>query len=167
MFKLRNSCIQKNLYVLGQVEQEIIEQRIFQFPFLNKEDQVDDPELLELVELEIRETLDNYEFEGDNIPIVPGSALLALEALINNPQIKKGEDPWVDKIYELMNKVDTYIPTPERQTDKPFLMAVEDVFSITGRGTVATGRVEVRILPFTSQKSNILNLQNSNQIIII
>eukprot|EP01024_Parvocaulis_polyphysoides_P018000 TRINITY_DN1793_c1_g1_i5.p1 TRINITY_DN1793_c1_g1~~TRINITY_DN1793_c1_g1_i5.p1 ORF type:complete len:359 (-),score=52.33 TRINITY_DN1793_c1_g1_i5:190-1266(-) len=110
--------------------------------FLNKEDQVDDPELLELVELEIRETLDNYEFEGDNIPIVPGSALLALEALINNPQIKKGEDPWVDKIYELMNKVDTYIPTPERQTDKPFLMAVEDVFSITGRGTVATGRVE-------------------------
>eukprot|EP01026_Neomeris_dumetosa_P061233 TRINITY_DN577_c0_g1_i2.p1 TRINITY_DN577_c0_g1~~TRINITY_DN577_c0_g1_i2.p1 ORF type:complete len:311 (+),score=37.85 TRINITY_DN577_c0_g1_i2:796-1728(+) len=142
MFKLRNSCIQKNLYVLGQVEQEIIEQRIFQFPFLNKEDQVDDPELLELVELEIRETLDNYEFEGDNIPIVPGSALLALEALINNPQIKKGEDPWVDKIYELMNKVDTYIPTPERQTDKPFLMAVEDVFSITGRGTVATGRVE-------------------------
>lgn len=110
--------------------------------FLNKEDQVDDPELLELVELEIRETLDNYEFEGDSIPIVSGSALLALEALIENPQVKKGDNQWIDKIYELMNQVDTYIPTPERQTDKPFLMAIEDVFSITGRGTVATGRVE-------------------------
>nr|CDI27997.1 elongation factor 1-alpha [Acetabularia acetabulum] len=110
--------------------------------FLNKEDQVDDPELLELVELEIRETLDNYEFEGDAIPIVSGSALLALENLIENPQVKKGENQWIDKIYELMNQVDTYIPTPERQTEKPFLMAVEDVFSITGRGTVATGRVE-------------------------
>nr|AYD72513.1 elongation factor Tu [Dasycladus sp. HV04045] len=110
--------------------------------FLNKEDQVDDPELLELVELEIRETLDNYEFEGDAIPIVSGSALLALEALIDNPQVQKGENQWVDKIYALMEQVDSYIPTPERQTDKPFLMAVEDVFSITGRGTVATGRVE-------------------------
>ena len=110
--------------------------------FLNKEDQVDDAELLELVELEVRETLDNYEFPGDEIPIVTGSALLALEALSENPQIKAGENPWVDKIYELMKQVDTYIPTPERQTDKPFLMAIEDVFSITGRGTVATGRVE-------------------------
>nr|AYD72485.1 elongation factor Tu [Batophora occidentalis] len=110
--------------------------------FLNKEDQVDDPELLELVELEIRETLDNYEFEGDAIPIVAGSALLALESLIENPKIQKGDNQWVDKIYALMEQVDTYIPTPERQTEKPFLMAVEDVFSITGRGTVATGRVE-------------------------
>ena len=110
--------------------------------FLNKEDQVDDAELLELVELEVRETLDNYEFPGDEIPIVTGSALLALEALSENPQIKVGENQWVDKIYELMKQVDTYIPTPERQTDKPFLMAIEDVFSITGRGTVATGRVE-------------------------
>lgn len=110
--------------------------------FLNKEDQVDDAELLELVELEVRETLDNYEFPGDEIPIVTGSALLALEALSENPQIKAGENQWVDKIYELMKQVDTYIPTPERQTDKPFLMAIEDVFSITGRGTVATGRVE-------------------------
>ena len=110
--------------------------------FLNKEDQVDDAELLELVELEVRETLDNYEFPGDEIPIVTGSALLALEALSENPQMKAGENPWVDKIYELMKQVDTYIPTPERQTDKPFLMAIEDVFSITGRGTVATGRVE-------------------------
>jgi elongation factor Tu len=110
--------------------------------FLNKEDQVDDEELVELVELEVRETLDNYEFPGDEIPIVSGSALLALEALSENPEIKQGESKWVDKIYDLMHQVDTYIPTPERETDKAFLMAVEDVFSITGRGTVATGRVE-------------------------
>jgi elongation factor Tu len=110
--------------------------------FLNKEDQVDDTELLELVELEVRETLDKYEFPGDEIPIVTGSALLALEALIENPQIQPGENKWVDKIYALMDKVDSYIPTPERETDKPFLLAVEDVLSITGRGTVATGRVE-------------------------
>ncbi len=110
--------------------------------FLNKEDQVDDEELLELVELEVRETLDNYEFPGDDIPIVSGSALLALEALSENPEIKRGENKWVDKVYNLMDQVDQYIPTPERDTDKAFLMAVEDVFSITGRGTVATGRVE-------------------------
>lgn len=110
--------------------------------FLNKEDQVDDEELLELVELEVRETLDNYEFPGDEIPIVSGSALLALEALTNNPKLQVGESKWVDKIYELMKQVDDYIPTPQRETEKPFLMAVEDVFSITGRGTVATGRVE-------------------------
>nr|YP_009105281.1 translational elongation factor Tu [Pedinomonas tuberculata]AIT93942.1 translational elongation factor Tu [Pedinomonas tuberculata] len=110
--------------------------------FLNKEDMVDDPELLELVELEVRETLDKYEYPGDEIPVVPGSALLALEAVVANPNIKSGENKWVDKIYKLMQSVDTYIPTPQRETDKPFLMAVEDVFSITGRGTVATGRVE-------------------------
>jgi elongation factor Tu len=110
--------------------------------FLNKEDQVDDEELLELVELEVRETLDAYEFPGDEIPIVAGSALLAVNALNENPTIKRGQDKWVDKIYDLMDKVDDYIPTPQRQTDKPFLMAIEDVFSITGRGTVATGRVE-------------------------
>nr|YP_635900.1 elongation factor Tu [Oltmannsiellopsis viridis]Q20EU5.1 RecName: Full=Elongation factor Tu, chloroplastic; Short=EF-Tu [Oltmannsiellopsis viridis]ABB81968.1 translational elongation factor Tu [Oltmannsiellopsis viridis] len=110
--------------------------------FLNKKDQVDDDELLELVELEVRETLDNYEFDGDDIPIIPGSALLALEALIESPEAKKGDNEWVDCIYSLMENVDSYIPTPERDTDKPFLMAVEDVFSITGRGTVATGRVE-------------------------
>lgn len=110
--------------------------------FLNKEDQVDDPELLELVELEVRETLDKYEFPGEEIPVVSGSALLALEALIETPTIKQGENQWVDKIYSLMKYVDEYIPTPERDVDKPFLMAVEDVFSITGRGTVATGRVE-------------------------
>ena len=110
--------------------------------FLNKEDQVDDPELLELVELEIRETLDKYEFPGDDITIVAGSALLALEALTESESMNRGDNEWVDKIYKLMDEVDAYIPTPERMTDKPFLMAVEDVFSITGRGTVATGRVE-------------------------
>ena len=94
--------------------------------FLNKEDQVDDPELLELVDLEVRETLDNYEFPGEEVPIVAGSALLALEALIENPDVT--DNPWVQKIYELMSKVDDYIPTPQRETDKAFLMAVEDVF---------------------------------------
>ncbi|MBK4728609.1 elongation factor Tu [Oxynema sp. CENA135] len=110
--------------------------------FLNKQDQVDDEELLELVELEVRELLSDYDFPGDDIPIVSGSALLALEALTSNPNIKKGDNEWVDKIYALMDEVDAYIPTPERDIDKPFLMAVEDVFSITGRGTVATGRIE-------------------------
>lgn len=112
--------------------------------FLNKEDQVDDPELLELVELEVRETLEDYEFPGDDVPIVAGSALEALEALINNPEVS--DNTWVNKIFKLMENVDNYIPTPERETDKSFLMAVEDVFSITGRGTVATGRVERGVL---------------------
>ncbi|HAX76152.1 MAG TPA: elongation factor Tu [Cyanobacteria bacterium UBA11372] len=110
--------------------------------FLNKIDQVDDEELLELVELELRELLSGYEFDGDNMPIVRGSGLMALEAMTANPKTAKGENEWVDKIYELMDAVDDYIPTPERDIDKPFLMAVEDVFSITGRGTVATGRIE-------------------------
>jgi len=110
--------------------------------FLNKEDQVDDEELLELVDLEVREILSQYEFPGDDLPIVSGSALLALEALVENPTLSKGDSKWVDKIYDLMDQVDEYIPTPERDTNKKFLMAVEDVFSITGRGTVATGRVE-------------------------
>jgi elongation factor Tu len=110
--------------------------------FLNKEDMVDDAELLELVELEVRELLSSYDFPGDDIPIVTGSGLQALEAMIANPTTKKGDNPWVDKIYQLMEEVDAYIPTPEREIDKPFLMAVEDVFSITGRGTVATGRIE-------------------------
>jgi len=110
--------------------------------FLNKEDMVDDAELLELVELEVRELLSSYDFPGDDIPIVTGSGLKALEAMTANPKVKKGEDPWVDKIYALMEAVDSYIPTPDRAVDKPFLMAVEDVFSITGRGTVATGRIE-------------------------
>lgn len=101
--------------------------------FLNKVDQVDDEELLELVEMEVRELLSEYDFPGDDIPVVAGSALKALE------------DPtseWGEKILELMAQVDEYVPTPERDKDKPFLMPVEDVFTITGRGTVATGRVE-------------------------
>ena len=103
---------------------------------------MDDEELLELVELEVRELLSSYEFPGDDIPIVSGSALLALEALVANPTIKRGDNEWVDKIYKLMDEVDNYIPIPQRQTDLPFLLAIEDVFSITGRGTVATGRIE-------------------------
>ncbi|MBD1917316.1 MULTISPECIES: elongation factor Tu [Cyanophyceae] len=110
--------------------------------FLNKQDQVDDEELLELVELEVRELLSSYDFPGDDIPITSGSALLAVEALTATPKISRGENEWVDKILALMDSVDDYIPTPERDIDKPFLMAVEDVFSITGRGTVATGRIE-------------------------
>jgi elongation factor Tu len=110
--------------------------------FLNKEDQVDDEELLELVELEVQELLSNYDFPGDEIPFVAGSALLALEAITSNPDLEKGSDKWVDKIFALMDAVDSYIPTPKRDVDKNFLMAVEDVFSITGRGTVATGRIE-------------------------
>lgn len=110
--------------------------------FMNKCDMVDDPELLELVEMEVRELLTSYEFDGDNTPFIHGSALKALEAVVANPKIQKGEDKWVDKIWELMDAIDAYIPTPERDLDKPFLMPVEDVFSITGRGTVATGRIE-------------------------
>ena len=101
--------------------------------FLNKEDMVDDPELIELVEMEVRELLDQYDFPGDDTPIIVGSALKALE----DPSSE-----WGDKILALMDAVDNYIPEPQRDTDKPFLMPVEDVFSITGRGTVATGRVE-------------------------
>jgi len=100
--------------------------------FMNKCDMVDDEELLELVEMEVRDLLSEYDFPGDDLPVIKGSALKALE----------GEPEWEEKIVELMDAVDNYIPTPERQTDKPFMMPVEDVFSITGRGTVATGRVE-------------------------
>ncbi|MDS3861553.1 elongation factor Tu [Thermosynechococcaceae cyanobacterium BACA0444] len=110
--------------------------------FLNKVDQVDDEELLELVELELRELLTEYDFPGDDLPIIKGSGLKALEAMTANPKTARGENEFVDKIYELMDAVDSFIPTPTRDIDKPFLMAVEDVFSITGRGTVATGRIE-------------------------
>jgi elongation factor Tu len=110
--------------------------------FLNKADQVDDDELVELVELELRELLDSYDYPGEEIPFVSGSALMALNKVIENPEVKKGEDKWVDQIFALMQAVDEYIPTPDREVDKPFLMAIEDVFSITGRGTVATGRIE-------------------------
>jgi len=108
--------------------------------FMNKVDMVDDPELLELVEVELRDLLNSYEFPGDEIPIIRGSALKALEAAANTAV--KIDDPRLDCIWELMDAVDSYIPIPKRDTDKPFLMPVEDVFSITGRGTVATGRVE-------------------------
>ena len=114
--------------------------------FLNKEDMVDDIELLELVELEVRDTLSKYEYPGEEIPVVPGSALLALETLQGSDNLSRGGNKWIDKIYQLMDAVDSYIPTPKRETDKPFLIAVEDVFSITGRGTVATGRVERGII---------------------
>jgi elongation factor Tu len=100
--------------------------------FLNKADMVDDPELLDLVELEVRELLSSYEFPGDDVPVIVGSALKSLE----------GDETWEAKIDELMEACDTYIPQPERDVDKPFLMPIEDVFSITGRGTVVTGRVE-------------------------
>ena len=100
--------------------------------FLNKCDMVDDEELLELVEMEVRDLLSDYDFPGDDVPVIKGSALKALE----------GETEWEDKVIELMAAVDEYIPTPTRDTDKPFMMPIEDVFSITGRGTVATGRVE-------------------------
>ena len=105
--------------------------------FMNKVDQVDDEELLELVEMEVRELLSEYEFPGDDTPIIKGSALQALECASNDPS-----DPAYAPILELMKAVDSYIPTPERKADLPFLMPVEDVFTITGRGTVATGRVE-------------------------
>jgi len=104
--------------------------------FINKVDLVDDPELLELVEMEVRELLSFYEFDGDNTPVILGSALGALNK----------EPKWMDKVYELMDAVDVWIPLPPRETEKPFLMPVEDVFSITGRGTVATGRIETGLI---------------------
>ena len=117
--------------------------------FMNKTDQVDDEELLDLVEMEIRELLSEYEFPGDDIPVVKGSALLALEALTNGGNAKELAE--CKCIFELMDAVDSYIPDPERATDKPFLMPVEDVFSITGRGTVATGRVERGVVKMGDQ----------------
>lgn len=108
--------------------------------FMNKVDMVDDEELLELVEMEIRDLLSTYDFPGDDIPVVKGSALKALEAVQAGADVDT--DEWCKKILQLMDEVDKYIPTPERDVDKPFLMPVEDVFSITGRGTVATGRIE-------------------------
>jgi elongation factor Tu len=119
--------------------------------FMNKVDLVDDPELLELVEMEIRELLSFYEFPGDDLPVIKGSALGALN----------GEPEWEDKVMELMNAVDTYIPLPERLVDLPFLMPIEDVFSITGRGTVATGRIERGIIN-SSEAVEILGMGAEN-----
>merc|ERR1711879_271260 len=115
--------------------------------FINKVDMVDDPELLELIEMEVRELLDFYEFDGDNSPVILGSALGAMN----------GEEKWEDKVMELMDAVDTWIPIPPRDYEKDFLMPVEDVFSITGRGTVATGRIETGVVN-TGDELNLIGL---------
>jgi len=128
--------------------------------FLNKVDQVDDPELLELVEMEVRELLSTYEFPGDDVPVIKGSALQALECDsrdINAPEYAP--------IVELMNAVDTYIPTPERKSDLPFLLPVEDVFTITGRGTVATGRVERGTLKL-SEEVEIVGIRETRKAVV-
>jgi elongation factor Tu len=125
--------------------------------FLNKEDMVDDEELIELVEMEVRELLSEYDFDGDGTPIVVGSALKAIE---------EPDGPWGDKIVKLMEEVDAYIPQPERATDKPFLMPVEDVFSITGRGTVATGRVERGVVK-TGDTVEIVGLSEESRQVVV
>ncbi|MSA72556.1 elongation factor Tu [Holdemania massiliensis] len=123
--------------------------------FLNKCDMVDDEELIDLVEMEVRELLSEYGFDGENAPVIRGSALKALE----------GDPAWESKIDELMDAVDSYIPTPERDADKPFLMAVEDVFTITGRGTVATGRVERGILKL-GEEVEIVGIHDSKKTVV-
>ncbi len=133
--------------------------------FLNKVDRVEDEELLELVEMEVRELLSSYEFPGDDIPVIKGSALRALEALEANPKLARGTDQWVDRIWELLDAVDSYMPTPERDIDKAFLMPVEDVFTITGRGTVATGRVERGIVK-TGDEVEIVGLSDTTKSIV-
>ena len=147
--------------VMAQTREHILLSRQVGVPyivvFMNKCDMVDDEELLELVEMEIRELLDEYEFPGDDTPIIRGSALKALE----DPN---GE--WGDKIMELMDAVDSYIPDPERDTDKPFLMPVEDVFSITGRGTVATGRVERGTLHL-SEEVEIVGIKEETRKVVV
>ncbi len=124
--------------------------------FMNKCDMVDDEELLELVEMEIRELLSEYDFPGDDTPIIQGSALKALE----------GEAEWAEKIIEMFDIIDDYIPTPERDVDKPFLMPVEDVFSITGRGTVATGRVERGVIN-VSEEVEIVGLSEEKRKVVV
>ena len=129
--------------------------------FMNKTDLVDDPEILELVEMEIRDLLSSYEFPGDDIPVIKGSAFKALEAA----QAGNVNDPACDCIKELMAAVDSYIPDPERDTDKPFLMPVEDVFSITGRGTVATGRVERGIVKL-NEEVELVGIKETRKVVI-
>ena len=147
--------------VMAQTREHILLSRQVGVPyivvFMNKCDMVDDDELLELVEMEIRELLDEYEFPGDDTPIIQGSALKALE----DPNSE-----WGDKIMELMDAVDSYIPDPERDTDKPFLMPVEDVFSITGRGTVATGRVERGVL-HVSDEVEIVGITDETRKVVV
>ena len=125
--------------------------------FLNKEDMVDDEELIELVEMEVRELLSDYEFDGDNTPITVGSALKAIE---------EPDGPWGDKIVALMDSVDSWIPEPIRETDKPFLMPVEDVFSITGRGTVATGKVERGVVK-TGDNVDLVGLAEATRTLVV
>ena len=125
--------------------------------FLNKEDQVDDPELIELVEMEVRDLLSEYDFDGDNTPIVVGSALKAIE---------EPDGEWGDKVAKLMEEVDAYIPTPVRDTEHPFLMPVEDVFSITGRGTVATGRVEQGVVKVGDTVELVGLTDDSRQVVV-
>ena len=141
--------------VMAQTKEHVLLSRQVGVPyivvFLNKCDMVDDEELLELVEMDIRDLLNEYDFPGDDIPIIRGSALKALE----------GEAEWQDKVMELMAAVDSYIPDPVRDTDKPFLMPVEDVFTITGRGTVATGRVERGVL-HTQEEIEIVGIKEEN-----
>ena len=147
--------------VMAQTREHILLSRQVGVPyivvFMNKCDMVDDEELLELVEMEIRELLDEYEFPGDDTPIIQGSGLMALEDPMG---------PWGDKIMELMDAVDSYIPDPERATDKPFLMPVEDVFSITGRGTVATGRVERGVLHVSDTVEIVGIKEESRQVVV-
>src|SRR5438034_4606553 len=147
------------LPILPQTREHILLARQVNVPaivvFLNKCDLVDDPELLDLVELEVRELLSKYEFPGDDIPMIRGSALKAIE----------GDKEWVPKVWELLTALDKSIPIPQREVDKPFLMPVEDVFSITGRGTVATGRIdrgkikvgeEVEMVGFRTDKKTVV-----------
>jgi elongation factor Tu len=129
--------------------------------YMNKADQVDDPELIELVELEIRELLTKYEFHGDDIPIIVGSATKALEELTAG----NAEGEWVQSIWKLIDAIDSYIPTPARDVDKPFLMPVEDVFTITGRGTVATGRAERGVLKL-SETVEIVGIKPTRQTVV-
>ena len=147
--------------VMAQTREHILLSRQVGVPyivvFMNKCDMVDDEELLELVEMEIRELLDEYEFPGDDTPIIQGSALMALQ---------EPNGPWGDKIMELMDAVDSYIPDPERAVDQPFLMPVEDVFSITGRGTVATGRVERGVL-HVSDEVEIVGIKEENRKVVV
>lgn len=125
--------------------------------FLNKEDQVDDPELIELVEMEVRDLLSEYDFDGDNTPIVVGSALKAIE---------EPDGEWGDKVAKLMEEVDEYIPTPVRDTEHPFLMPIEDIFSITGRGTVATGRVEQGVVKVGDTVELVGLTDDSRQVVV-
>ena len=147
--------------VMAQTKEHILLSRQVGVPyivvFMNKCDMVDDAEILELVEMEIRELLSEYEFPGDDTPVIQGSALQAL----NDPN-----GPWGDKILELFDAVDSWIPDPQRETDKPFLMPVEDVFSITGRGTVATGRVERGVL-HVSEEVEIVGVKEETRKVVV